>query len=307
MADNLDLIGGVTPATDPNLGHEPAHIHTGTSIVKSLSNTATYPSTEQGVKDLMAQEFNDTLGLNSNGFMGVINSIINGIKAAAGFVIDGAINLIGWVVDIVKAGFEAVLGGLADALFGSGSTTPELQQFRDGQLDIVNRVDLLEGIQGYCAAYQTVNVNAEWGLNNWRDIPFKGPLGPAKNMLLDTTRGEIVMSTAGMFVVYAKIHARKTGYDGGNYAYMEVECLRPDRTVYATCHVDQYVRKDYSQTFSVAWPVVTPGEGYRIRVRSYTSNWRWWDGGASKATLHVIQHSRSSINAAPDVVPDEAE
>lgn len=237
----------------------------------------------------------------------IVQNILNGL----GSILSGAVAVGSAIFDVVVQGITDFLTGIAQAIKGllpEGSRFSEVQEaFRDGQEAITDRIDLLEGVQGYCAAFQSVNVNAEWGLNNWRDIPFKGRLGPQKNITLDTTAGQMVLGSEGLFVVYARVHARGTGFSGNDYVYLVVQCLRPDGTVYAEAHVEKFVPRNQHQTVSVAWPVVVPGPGYRIKVRTFSANWRWWDGGRRHATLHVIQHSSTAVNTGQDTVPDETQ
>lgn len=175
----------------------------------------------------------------------------------------------------------------------------------DGQLDLGGRVDLLEGVQGYCAAYQSWNVNAEWGLDNWRWLPYDRPLGPAKNMNVDQSKGEIVLHTPGMFVVYAKAQARGTSFGGANFVYMDVVIMRPNGSTFTYTRVEKFVPPNQHQTVSVAWPFVVDFPGARVAVEVYSDNWRYWDGGTRYSTLHVIQHSNTSINPGSATVPDE--
>lgn len=205
-----------------------------------------------------------------------------------------------------------IVGGIGNALRGiftpGGLFAPvgeAAQEIRDGQLDLLDRVDLLEGIQGYCAAYQDVNINVEWSSDNWRDIPFKKQLGPAKNITVNTSNGTMRLHHAGLFVVYAKIHANATSFTGGDYGYLVIEVHRPGGGVYSRGHMEKVIPRSREQTLSMSWPIVVPGEGYTVKVRAYSANWRWWRGGTQYATLHIIQHSNDSQNLGQSTVPDE--
>lgn len=237
----------------------------------------------------------------ASGFQGILDGI--------GAILTGAFEAVGAVFNGIVNGVRGLIGAIADGIRGllpsSSPFSPVQSAFRDGQRDITDRLDLLEGVQGYCAAFQSVNVNAEWGLDNWRYLPYDEPLGPAKNMHVDRDYGEIVLHTAGMFVVYAKAQARLTSYGGNNFAYLDLNILRPNGTVYSWTRVEKFIPYEQHQTVSVAWPVVIPFEGARVEVEVYSDNWRWWDGGTQYSTLHVIQHSNTSINPGQPTVPDE--
>lgn len=214
----------------------------------------------------------------------------------------------------LAGGFAGLIGGIGDAIRGiftpGGLFAPvgeAAQEIRDGQLELLDRVDLLEGIQGYAAAYQDVNINVEWSRDNWRDITYKKQLGPAKNISVRPD-GTMRLHHAGLFVVYAKIHAGATSFTGSDYCYLQIEVHRPDGSgVFSRAHMEKVVPRSREQTLSMSWPVVVPGEGYTVRVRAYSANWRWWKGGTQYSTLHVIQHSNDSQNLGQSTVPNETQ
>ena len=110
----------------------------------------------------------------------------------------------------VKDGF---LAGIADALRGV-VRAPLFQgvadAFEDGQSALVDRLDLLDGVRGYCQAYMSRNVNGEWGVNNTRQLPFDAPLGPSKGAHVDAAKGGIVMDEAGLWTISLMCTARRT-------------------------------------------------------------------------------------------------
>ncbi|AIT62186.1 hypothetical protein [Corynebacterium doosanense] len=214
----------------------------------------------------------------------------------------------------LTAGFNNIIGGIGDAIRGifspGGIFAPvgeAIKPIRDGQLDLLERTDLLEGIQGYCAAYLTENINVEWSRDNWRDIKYSGRLGPEKSISLDPSSGQMVLGGGGLYTAYAKLHARRTSFTGGDYGYLIVEVLRPDSTVYSRSHSEFVIPRDREQTLFTAYPFVVPAEGYRVKVRAYSDNWRWWQGGTERSTLHVIRHSAVAENSGQQNVPDETQ
>lgn len=304
MANDLRLMGGQNPADNPDL----AHVNEGVGVKTLLSDRNDYPDTEAGVRDLARSEVLDAMkGPNTN-LLSFIGDILGNLAQAilAGFSIGASAigNLFTGIVDALSAGLDA----LGNALFGPDEVpVPDgLKAFRDGQRDILHRVDLLEGVAGYCAAYQDVNVNARWSTNLWRTLPFRGRLGPEKNIHVDEATGEMVLEQPGFYVIYSKVHAQGTLYTGRDYAYLRVQVLRPDGTIYSQGHLENDVPRNHSQSLAMTHPVVVSEPNCRVRVRVYSDNWRWWTGGSDYSTLHIVRHSADFANPGQRTVPDES-
>lgn len=201
--------------------------------------------------------------------------------------------------------FNAVGNAIAELLFPNRVAGTWQEKIKDGQLDIINRTDLLEGVQGYGAAYQTKNINVGNGSGGWRDIPFNKPLGPSKNITIDEARGELVFGGEGLHVVYTKVYANDSVFSGNDSVFLDINILYPDRSVYSWGRTIKHVPRGGAQSVSSTYPVVVPGPGYRVQVKVYSSNWRWFKGGTQFSTLHVIRHSSTAINPGEQVVPDE--
>lgn len=66
---------------------------------------------------------------------------------------------------------------------------------RDGQLELNNRVDLLEGVRGYCSTFMDANWNV--AANNRVTLPFNVQLGPSVGTSL--YNGGIRLATRGLW------------------------------------------------------------------------------------------------------------
>ncbi len=214
----------------------------------------------------------------------------------------------------LTAGFNNVIGGIGDAIRGiftpGGIFSPvgeAIKPIRDVQLDLLQRTELLEGIQGYCAAYQSQNINAQWSQAGWRDLPYTAQLGPSKAISVDAVRGQMILQGPGMYVAYARAFARGTGFTGSDNTSMVIEVVDQAGTVQIQSFTEKFVPRGNDQTILSIFPFVVPAAGWRVRVRVYSGNWRWWDGGTSKSTLHIIKHSSSSENTGRATVPDESD
>ena len=213
-----------------------------------------------------------------------------------------------------------ILAGIGQALTGGlgGIFQPisdGMKPIRDAQLDLQNRTDLLEGVQGYAHAYMTKNVNAQWNLgNNWRTMPFDGQVGPSVGATVRSD-GRVSMDSKGLWLIYAKTHGRSTGFTGGGGVTMRVNVYRPDGSAYSSAYVRGTSLVDagavvstYGNVSLVAVvPVVIDEPGCYVQVDTWTAAWRWWDGGTQLSSLSVVKQSSSTENKGSQTVPDETE
>ena len=213
-----------------------------------------------------------------------------------------------------------ILAGIGQALTGGlgGIFQPisdGMKPIRDAQLDLQNRTDLLEGVQGYAHAYMTKNVNAQWNLgNNWRTMPFDGQVGPSVGATVRSD-GRVSMDSKGLWLIYAKTHGRSTGFTGGGGVTMRVNVYRPDGSAYSSAYVRGTSLVDagavvstYGNVSLVAVvPVVIDEPGCYVQVDTWTAAWRWWDGGTQLSSLSVVKQSSSTENKGSQTVSDETE
>lgn len=181
--------------------------------------------------------------------------------------------------------------------------------FQDGQLALKNRLDLLDGVRGYCQAYMSQNVNGEWGTNNTRMLPFDAPLGPSRGAHVDAAKGGIVMDEPGLWTISLLCTARWTAYTS---SWLDTDSVRatlrvhrPDGSVYSQ-KVLQYLAGKSAVTPTLSVPVVVDQPGYYVTVEAYSSRWRWWDGGTRYSALAVVKHDSRLVNPGQETVPDES-
>lgn len=206
---------------------------------------------------------------------------------------------------------DGLVQGIADALRGV-VRAPLFQDvadaFEDGQAALVGRLDLLDGVRGYCQAYMSRNVNGEWGTDNTRMLPFDAPLGPSKGAHVDATRGGIVMDEAGLWTISLLCTARQTSYTSSwldtDSVRVTLRVHRPNGSLYSQKTL-QYLAGKSAVTPTVSVPVTVDQPGYYVTVEAYSSRWRWWDGGTRYSALSVVKHDDRVINPGADTVPDE--
>ena len=183
------------------------------------------------------------------------------------------------------------------------------EAFEDGQTALKNRLDLLDGVRGYCQAYMSRNVNGEWGTNNTRMLPFDAPLGPSKGAHVDASKGGIVMDEAGLWTISLMCTARWTSYTSSwldtDSVRVTLRVHRPDGSVYSQKML-QYLAGKSAVSPTVSVPVLVDEPGFYVTVEAYSSRWRWWDGGTRYSALAVVKHDNRVINPGADTVPDES-
>lgn len=216
-------------------------------------------------------------------------------KLAGGFFNGGAI-------------FEHIAGNIADALNGLfAGQDGALGEISDGQIGLANEMELLQDVRGFCAAYQSKNVNCEWAWdgNNTRDLPFSGAV-------LDHPKGAhiegngIVFDDTGLWVIYCVARARNTGFTGGAGVSLFVDVVNADGSLYSSMIFDSAPGPGFA-TVGGSIPVLISEPGQYVRVRAWSDRWRWWDGGMRYARLAVVKVDSSDNTNPPNTVPDETE
>ncbi|GEC87437.1 hypothetical protein [Corynebacterium variabile] len=203
---------------------------------------------------------------------------------------------------------QNIFRGIADAVAGLfKGQDGALGEISDGQLALADRYDLLDGVRGYCAAYQSLNINSEWNVlsSNDRYLPYESALGPTKGAHVETGRN-IVFDEEGLWLVFVQAHARSTGYTGGNLSAIYVTILGPTGNVIRDVVFDTPGGADHT-SLGGTFPVVIPEAGCWIRVRAWSGKWRWWDGGARNAWMAVVKQDNRLTNKGQDTVPDETQ
>lgn len=248
-------------------------------VTEATARQAAYDQVFPSMQSAKTSLFSNLFG----GFFNVMNGIFNGVSSS------------------IPSWFPSAAAEYAESV-------------KNGQDDIRDRVDLLTGLYGYIFTYMSKNINAEWGINNTRTMPFDSQLGPAKNAHIDSD-GRVVLDGAGAWLIMVKSHARSTSYSGDGMIQQTVRVLRPDGTVYHTAVDDSSTLavvnpvsnvKDKGTLLSV-FPVVIEEPGCFIQVETWTGAWRWWDGGTRYSMLAAIRQSTDTVNAGSETVPDEVQ
>ena len=217
-----------------------------------------------------------------------------------------------FVTNIISGIGQALMGGIGGIF---QPISDGMKPIRDAQLDLQNRTELLEGVQGYAHAYMTKNVNAQWSLNsNWRTMPFDGQVGPSVGATVRSD-GRVEMGSKGLWLIYAKTHGRATGFTGDGGVTMRVNVYRPNGSIYSSAYVRGTSLVDAGAIVSVygnvslvgVVPVVIDEPGCYVQVDTWTAAWRWWDGGTQLSSLSVVKQSSNTENKGSQTVPDETE
>lgn len=242
----------------------------------------------------------------------------------------------GGIGDAFARGFNGITAGIIN-LFGGAllgrwdRVDPDDIIINDGQIQLKNRQDLLAGVNGYCAAYQTKNINTGktekdnllgW-INVWKPeerlLPFNGELGPSKGAHIG--QGGIVFDEEGLWTVY--VFARRAKYGstvrdatpsskctvyvaneaGENYTEREYKIFSVKVDYDSDSRVDIWPDDDVS--VSICIPIVIPAPGYKVSVGVRDSSPTWWRGGTKYATLAVLKHDNRTSNIGRETVPDE--
>lgn len=198
------------------------------------------------------------------------------------------------------------LDDIADALFGglAAEDHPALIKIRDGQLDLLNAIGLMDDISGYASAYMAANRykdRAKWVL-----MEFDGELGIPKNAEY-TDYG--IRLAEGTWVLDAQ--CTHDHHVDRFTSRIRIEVLRPDGTVYSIKEAYGEVLPNKWTSRQVRHTVITPGPGYEVRVWTYYNtgtflgayNRLLWRGGThlSHLTAHRLNASTENAQVQEDV------
>lgn len=230
-----------------------------------------------------------------------------------------------------------VVNFFGSAMLGSWNRVdPAAISIDDGQLKINSRTDLLAGVNGYCCAYQSLNIttgkvqaSGPWGFfKSWsadeRMLPYDRPVGPSKGAHVDDAG--IVFDQEGLWTVYVLCRRKKPSstyegnpissvtahvYDDAGDPYANREfAVGTTNSDYRINNGDQRLSgttyQDSDTSVTMVFPVVIPAPGYRVTVgvRDSQKN-SWWLGGTDYATLAVLKHDNRTENPGDATVPDE--
>lgn len=225
---------------------------------------------------------------------------------------------------------------LFDKLEKASVSRQEFDDVADGQLALQNQTELLNGVRGYCCAYQSLNITTgktedlgslgifkKWSAEE-RLLPYDSPVGPSKGAHVTDTG--IVFDEPGLWTVYVMCRRRPPG---GTYRANPISSVRAHifdssgepfaNRVYTIGTTDANyslssgeqrlsgnVYQASSSTVTMVFPVVIPAAGYSVAIGVQDSqSGTWWTGGTDYSTLSVLKHDSRTENPGQSTVPDE--
>lgn len=216
-----------------------------------------------------------------------------------------------WEAELSNDG-EVAGGVISDTWALADSANTWISENADGLKD---RLDLLEGVQGYAHAYMSKNINAAWSLgDNWRTMPFDAQVGPSLGATVQPN-GRVRMDSEGLWLIFAKTYGQATSFTGGGAVTMRVRVYRPGGDIHhesfvrGTSLVDSgAIASTYGNISLVETvPVVVDVPGCWVRVDTWTAAWRWWSGGTQLSSLSVLKQSSNVTSPGQSTVPNETE
>ena len=162
----------------------------------------------------------------------------------------------------IGAAIGQALDDIANALFGGliANDHPALDRIRDGQLDLVARLD---DVSGYAVAYMTFNRYKD--RNKWNRMEFDGETisNPKNATYVDNG----IQLAEGTWFIDAQIthdqHVDRLT------SRIRIEVTRPDGTIFSIKEGYGEVLPGKYQSLSVRHSVSVPGPGYRVHVWTF--------------------------------------
>lgn len=200
-----------------------------------------------------------------------------------------------------------VIGGIAQALSGSGSGGGWLDDIfgwgREKEveiLDLQDRAQILEGIQGYASYVMPSNrfIGLDQNDPGKRTLPFTRQVGPSVGVDLGggAGNGVVRLLSKGLWRVDAQSYARGTPYTGDKKVFIQIVVMAPNGSVFTLkeaefdCAVNDWMTVKVDHTF------VTPDAGYFVKADVYSLRWRWFLGGTKVSGLSLVKHSSEAVN-----------
>lgn len=212
-------------------------------------------------------------------------------------------NIIGGIGNALMAGINGIsnsIGSWSSSFFSAGE---QVKQTNDGMLSLATRTDFLEGVRGFCMAYQTLNINTAWSLaENVRQMPFNGAYGPAKGAHIEGNG--ITLDEAGAWRIDSIVRANSTDFTGSDGTLMDIIVYKPNGTEYVRHRFDSWTGTGVESIYG-GFPIVIDEAGYYIRVETWTGRWRWWTGGTMYTFLSAVKYDNRAINMGQSAVPNE--
>ena len=162
----------------------------------------------------------------------------------------------------IGAAIGQALSDVANALFGGliASDHPALDKIRDGQLDLIARMD---DVSGYAVAY--MKENRYKTKTTWHRLEFNGQIikNPKNASYVDNG----IQLAEGVWFIDAQITHDQ--HQNPWISALRVEVTRPNGSVFSVKECYAEVLQGEWQTLSVRHSVALPGPGYRVHVWCY--------------------------------------
>lgn len=216
--------------------------------------------TQETARNYLMLPYQSAFGTSANLLLdalnGILTSVFDAIVTGAQAIGIIATNIWNGLVDAVTGIFE----GIASIFTGGGSYEAGsiLAEANDRQLEINERLDLMEDVSGYIATYMKENHYKT--RDTWHVMPFNGQLGPNKNAELITngTWANCIWLAKGTWVISVQVahdqHADRKA------SIVRLTGYKPDLTVFTTKEGHYEVNPDKKLTLPVQHTVVVPDD-----------------------------------------------
>lgn len=179
-------------------------------------------------------------------------------------------------------------------------------EVEDEQLELLDRVDLLEGVHGYCNSFMSAN----WlvGQNQLLTLPFDTQLGP--NVNAELFDDGIRLGTKGLWRADTLVTFDSVSSNIRAEVYITVESVGGS-SVYSETRFDAVLTPSGSETAAFSKTFVIPTDDayvVKVRVKHYRNARTRVFGGTLRSALSVNKWSSNTDNNVEiPVAPDGGE
>ncbi|KAA0016755.1 hypothetical protein [Antrihabitans cavernicola] len=209
------------------------------------------------------------------------------------------------VINAATGGVKTKYSEAQDNLHLVTGSLQELgEQIRDGQVEMNDRLDLLEAVEGYCSLYMSYNWNVAGG--HFVKLPFDAVLGPNKGAVL--YNNGIRLQGKGLWRSDAHVTFKQPPSDwftNGTVAaqlYLSV-CAVGNDSVFSEHEFDIVITPQGAETASFSHTFVVPtDDAFYVRVGvAHPKASAWIYGGTARSSLSVNKWDNGTVHA--EVVP----
>ncbi|MDG3012135.1 hypothetical protein G4X40_18495 [Rhodococcus sp. D2-41] len=218
-----------------------------------------------------------------------------------------------WVVgsrygqDITEASAKAIIRGASLGSWGEAqeewhgefdSWGTAIDGLKDGQLELSDRTDLLEGARGYCCLFMSKNWNVNGG--KWITLPFDTQIGPRDDATPESNG--ITMGTKGLWRCDAHVtfYPPPPGWFGSTQfvvAQLSIVVMTGS-TEFSRKTFDVVITSAGAETAAFSHTFVLPGPNYAVHLElKHQQSGAWIFGGTTRSALSVNKWSTGIDNA----------